>query len=60
MDTLFRDYLLSKAESLKNELTDANLPVEEILIKANEVLKLERRVLRMENPIPRRPRTKTE
>lgn len=57
MDKLFREFLVTKAESLKTELTDANLPVEEILAKANEVLKLENRVKRMDNPIPRKPRT---
>lgn len=60
MDTMFRDYLVSKAEFLKNELSNAELPVEEILIKANEVIKLEKRVQRMDNPIPRKPRTKAE
>lgn len=55
-DTLFRNYLVATAESLKNELTNADLSTEEILKKAQEIFKMENRVKRMDNPTTRKPR----
>jgi hypothetical protein len=60
MDTEFRTYLATKAETLKTQLTDPDLPVEAILTKAQEILKLENRIKRMDNPIPRKKRATTE
>lgn len=56
-DTMFRDYLVVRAEKAKNDLSNADLTTEEILAKATEILKIENRVKRMDNPIPRKPRT---
>jgi hypothetical protein len=53
-DVMFRDYLVNRAETLKNELTDPNLGVENVLAKAQEILKLEKRVHHMDNPISRK------
>ena len=54
MDLLFREYLVAKAETLKTELANPELDVQEIIAKAQEVLKLEGRIGRMDRPIIRR------
>jgi len=56
-DPLFREFLVSKAETAKNELSDPNLGVEAVLLKAKEILKIENRVRRIDNPVQRKPKT---
>ena len=53
-DPMFRAFLVSQAEKLRNELTDATLEVPTILDKANQILKLEIRVKRIDNPTSRK------
>jgi len=59
-DTMFRSFLVTRAETLKNELTNTELGVEDILVRAQEIVKLERRIKRIDNPISRKKRTNPE
>lgn len=59
-DPLFREFLVSKAETAKNELSDPSLGVEAVLAKAKEILKIENRVRRIDNPIQRKSKTAAE
>ncbi len=53
---MFRAFLASQAEALRVELTDANLTVPTIMEKAAQILKLENRIKRMDNPASRKPK----
>lgn len=50
-DPLFRAFLVSQAEALRADLTDATLEVPTIIEKAKQILQLENRVKRMDNPV---------
>jgi len=52
-DPLFRAFLVSQAEALRAELTDTTLEVPTIIDKAKQILQLENRVKRMDNPTTR-------
>ena len=52
-DPMFRAFLVSQAETLRTELLDANLTVPVIMEKATQILKLENRVKRIDNPVQR-------
>lgn len=53
VDPLFRAFLVSQAEALRADLTDASLEVPIIIEKAKQILQLENRVKRMDNPTTR-------
>lgn len=53
-DPLFRAFLVTEAEKLKNELSNAELGVEDILVRAQRIVKLENRIKRIDNPIRRK------
>jgi len=59
-DPLFRAFLVSTAETLRNQLTDPALKVDEIVEKCKEISRIENRVKRIDNPIPRGPRKTAE
>lgn len=50
-DPLFRAFLVSQAEALRADLTDATLEVPTIIEKAKQILQLESRIKRMDNPV---------
>lgn len=52
-DPLFRAFLVSQAEALRADLTDATLEVPTIIEKAKQILQLESRIKRMDNPVSR-------
>lgn len=56
-DKEFREFLVSKIDTLKASLADPNTPVDQILITASEINRLTNRVNRIDNPVPRKPRT---
>jgi len=53
-DPQFRAFLISQAETLRADLTDATLEVPTIIEKAKQILQLENRVKRMDNPVKRK------
>lgn len=53
-DPQFRAFLVSQAEALRADLTDATLEVPTIIEKAKQILQLENRVKRMDNPVKRK------
>ena len=53
-DALFRSFLVSQIETNKTKLADVNLSGDAILDTAREIIKLEARVRRMDNPISRK------
>lgn len=62
-DTMFRAFLVARAENLKNELANTELGelgVEGILVRAQEIVKLERRIKRIDSPIRRKKQTNPE
>lgn len=56
-DPLFRAFLVSQAEALRADLTDATLEVPTIIEKAKQILQLESRIKRMDNPVSRTKKT---
>lgn len=59
-DPMFRAFLVARAENLKNELKNTELGVEDVLIRAQEIIKLENRINRIDNPIRRQKQKKPE
>lgn len=58
-DPLFRNYIVHQAETLRNELSDPNMSVEGILERAKQILKLENRLKRIDNPTSRKKKEPT-
>jgi hypothetical protein len=53
-DPMFRAFLVSQAESMRNELTDPTIGIDAIVEKCREITKIENRVKRIDNPFSRK------
>jgi hypothetical protein len=49
-DPLFKQFLVSRVETLKNELSDTSLDVDVVIEKATEIKKIQNRIQKIENP----------
>lgn len=58
-DPLFKQFLVSRVETLKTELADTTLNVDEVIEKATEIKKIQTRLMHIDNPPTRRKRVDT-
>lgn len=56
-DPLFREFLVTTAQSLRNSLTDPGLSVDDLMTTCQKISNIERRVARIDNPVTRAKRT---
>ena len=59
-DKLFRSYLVETREKLRNDLTNPDMSVDEILDTAAQIKAVEMRIKRVDNPPQRKKKASVE